>query len=153
MRFQMRLRSLFGNDHGSSLVEVALVAPTLILLLVGTVDFGRAYYLATEVAGAAHAGAEYGVQAPTDTAGMKAAAIADAPDVPSLTVATPTFGCECSDGTKYSASCASKPSCSTNVVYAVKVSVSASYKPMFPWPGLPSRVQLANTAVMRCGGS
>lgn len=146
-----RLR--FGNDHGSSLVEVALALPVLLALLLGVVDFGRAYYLAMEVAGAAHAGAEYGIQAPSDSTGIKAAAKADAPDVPNLTVATPVFGCECSDGTSYSTGCANKPTCTTNVVYSVKVTVSASYKTMFPWPGLPSTMQISNSATMRSGGS
>ncbi len=153
MKFQTRLRSFFDTDHGSSLVEFALVAPILVLLLLSAVDFGKAYYLATEVAGAAHAGAEYGSQAPTDIAGIAAAAAADAPDVPNLTVATPTYGCECSDGAKYSANCSSKPTCGSNVVYSVKVSVSSNYKPLLAWPGIPASVQLSSSAIMRSAGS
>ncbi|MGA8043023.1 MAG: pilus assembly protein, partial [Terracidiphilus sp.] len=83
----------------------------------------------------------------------QAAAQADAPDVPGLTVATPTYGCECSDGTAFSASCTTTPTCAYNVVYRVTVSVSASYKPMIPWPGIPSSMTLTNSATMRSGGS
>lgn len=147
------LHLLRSREEGSSLVELALVAPFLLLLLLGVVDFGRAYYLATEVAGAAHAAAEYAVQSPTDTAGIMAAATDDAPDVPNLTVGTPTYGCECSDGTSYSANCSTTPTCTNNYVNRVKVTVSATYSPWFPWPGIPSSVNLSNSATMRSGGS
>jgi Flp pilus assembly protein TadG len=147
------LKWRFSSDEGSSVVEVALTVPILFLMLVGVVDFGRAYYLAMEVAGAAHAGAEYGVQSPSDATGIKAAAKADAPDVPNLTVATPVYGCECSDGTSFSSNCANKPTCAANLVYSVKVTVSTSYKTLFPWPGLPTAVPISNSATMRSGGS
>lgn len=148
-----RLGGWAKNDNGSSLVELSLVAPFLILLLLGAVDFGRAYFLGMEVAGAAHAGAEYGAQNPTDTTGIRTAATNDAPDVPNLTIATPTYGCECSDGTSYSASCSTTPTCSSNVVYRVKVTATATYSPWFPWPGIPSSMTLTNSAIMRSGGS
>src|ERR1700757_932594 len=99
---------LMRGEHGASLVETALLFPLFFLLLFGAVDFGRAFYLTIEIAGAAHAGAIYGVQYPTDTAGMKTAAQNDAPDVSNLSVATPTYGCECATdttGATYSASC------------------------------------------------
>lgn len=144
---------LLKDESGSSLLELSLIAPFLLLILLGAVDFGRAYYLGMEVAGAAHAAAEYGAENPTDTAGITAAAQTDAPDVPNLNVAAPTYGCECSDGSGYSASCTSTPTCTNNVVYRVKVSVSATYTPWFPWPGIPSTFSLSNSATMRSGGS
>src|ERR1035438_6177298 len=113
---------LLSNEDGASLVELALVFPIFVLLLLGSVDFGRAYYLSTEVAGAAHAGALYGSRNPTDTTGITTAAQDDAPDVSNLSVATPTYGCECADGSSYSASCGTIPtSCPNNigVVYVV----------------------------------
>lgn len=139
---------------GQSLVEVALVAPLLAMLMLGIVDFARAYYLSQEVTGAAQAAAEYGAENPSDTAGMTAAATADAPNVTGLTVSSPTYGCECSDGTDYSASCGTKPtSCTYNVVDVVQVTVSATYTPLFPWPGIPSSIALSSTAEMRSGNS
>lgn len=41
------------NDRGAAVVEFALVAPLLILLLVGIAEFGRAYYLQTTLSGSA----------------------------------------------------------------------------------------------------
>jgi Flp pilus assembly protein TadG len=140
------------SEHGASLVEVALVLPVLILILLGVVDFGRAYYLSNEVAGAAHAGAVYGSQYPTDTTGMQTAAAANAPDVSGLTT-TASYGCECSDGSDASTSCATVPSCSTNIVYYAKVKASVAYSPWFPWPGIPSSIAIADTVEMRSGST
>lgn len=143
--------SLLQDERGASLVELAVILPLFLLLLAGAVDFGRAYFLAVEIAGAARAGAEYGAQNPTDTAGITKAVQVDAPDVAGLSVGTPSYGCECSDGTSFSSSCAAKPTCTYNVVYRVTVTVSATYTPIFPWPKIPSSMALSSTATMRSG--
>lgn len=154
MRFGESILGLLKAERGASLVELALVLPLLMLLLMGAVDFGRAFYLAMEISGAAQAGAEYGAQNPTDTTGMSAAAKYDAPDVPGLVVSTPTYGCECAAGTGFSATCANTPSCpSSNIVYRVTVNVSATYSPWFPWPKIPSSISLSSSATMRSATS
>ncbi len=147
-----RIAALLSAEHGASLLELAMVMPLLLLLLMGAVDFGRAYYLAQEIGGAAHAGAEYGAIYPTDTTGMRTAALNDAANVPGVSVSVPTYGCECSDtSTTANTNCTSTLSCSSNanIVYWVKVKVSATYKTWFPWPGIPSSMTLSRTAVMR----
>jgi Flp pilus assembly protein TadG len=146
---------LLRDENGASLVELAFVLPLFPLLLFGAIDFGRAFYLSVEIVGAAQAAAAYGSQNPTDTAGMQYAAQDDAPDVPNLSAGTPTYGCECSDGTNYVASCApAPPSCpSNNEVQRVNVRVTGTYSPLFPWPGLPSSMSLSSSASMRSGGS
>lgn len=156
---------LLSSEQGASLIELALVLPLLLFLTFLAIDFGRVYYLAIEVAGAAHAGAEYGSQNPTDTAGMTAAAVADAPDVSSLSVNTATYGCECSDGSAYSASCSVKPTCTgMTMVRRVNVGVSATYSPLIPWSkipvvygasslSLPSTITVQSSAAMRGAGS
>jgi Flp pilus assembly protein TadG len=147
---------LLRDERGSSLVELALILPSFVLLLFGAVDFGRAYYLATEVAGAAHAAAEYGSRNPTDTTGMQNAARDDAQNVPNLSVVIPTYGCECADGSSYSASCSTMPSScpnNLNVVYRVNITVNATYTPLVPWPGIPSSMAFSSSASMRSAGS
>jgi hypothetical protein len=114
----------------------------------GVADFGRAYYLAIEVAGAAHAGAVYGAQNITDTTGMQNAAKLNAPDVSGL-AATGTWGCECSDGTASSASCTITPTCSVNVVYYAKVIATVTYHPIMPWKGINSSMVLTGSTTMR----
>lgn len=148
---------LLRNERGASLVETAAVLPLFLLLLFGAVDFGRALYIANEIAGAAHAAVMYGTQNPTDTSGMKTVALDSAPDVPGLSVTTPTYGCECAIASStYVATCpaASQPTCSTsNLVYRVNVTVSGDFSPMFPWPGVPSLSVFSTTASMRSAGS
>lgn len=150
--------TLLRSESGSSIIEAAVLTPVLILLLLGAADFGRGYYLAEEIAAAAHSGAEYAIQNPgnlsTNGTAIQTAAKADAPDVSHLTVATPSWGCECSDGSSYSASCSTVPSsCTTNWVYKVTVTASTSYAPLFPWPGIPSSIAISSSATMRSGGS
>jgi Flp pilus assembly protein TadG len=138
MRFK-RLK-IVNSEEGGSLVELAFFLPFLLAVLMGAADFGRAYYLAIEVAGAAHAGAVYGAQNITDTAGMINAAKLNSPDVSGLT-ATGSWGCECSDGTASSASCTMIPTCSVNVVYYAKVTASALYHPIImPFKGINSPI-------------
>jgi Flp pilus assembly protein TadG len=105
MKLITHFRASSTSEQGSSLIETALLIPFLLLLLLGAVDFGRAFYMAIELAGAAQAGATYGVLKPTDIAGMRAAAASDASEISNLRVSNSEYGCECSDGTSYSASC------------------------------------------------
>lgn len=146
----IKLRNLVGSEQGISLVEMALVIPFLLLIVIGIIDFGRAYYLYNEVVGAAHAGAIYGSQFPTQTANIQTAGQNNAPDVSGISVSA-SYGCECLDGTEASASCATSPSCSSsnNEVYYVIVTASATYTPLVPWPGVPSSVPMSQTVEVR----
>ncbi|MVA76539.1 pilus assembly protein [Auraticoccus sp. F435] len=45
-----------GRDRGAAAVEFALVAPVLLLLVLGITEFGRAYHLQTTLSGAAREG-------------------------------------------------------------------------------------------------
>lgn len=147
----MTLRRFFrlsAAEQGSSLIEIAMVLPMLLVILMGCVDLGRYFYLANEVAGAAHSGAVYGSQHASDTTNMVNAAKLDAPNVTGLTV-NATWGCECPDGTNASANCAATPTCSTSMVYYATVKASATYSALFPWQGLPSPLTLTSSATMR----
>lgn len=131
-------------------MELAFVLPLFPLLLFGAIDFGRAFYLSVEIAGAAEAAAVWGAQNPQDIAGMQSAAQDDAPNVPNLSVGTPTYGMECSDGTKYTAGTMTPPSCgSLTAVHRVNVTVTATYSPWFPWPGVPKSISFTSSAAMR----
>ena len=142
------MTKLIEDQRGSSLVETSLLLPLICLLLVGAVDFGRAYYIALEVDSAVHAGALYGVQEPIDTAGMVAAARLDAGDLSNLQPVA-TYGCECSDGSSTVASCSTPPNCAYNVVNYVNVTASSSYKTMLRYPGIPATFSLSAKARMR----
>jgi Flp pilus assembly protein TadG len=153
------LRLCFRQETGASLVELGFLLPVLSLMLLGTVDLGRFTYVSIEVASAARAGVQYGQQSgttSTDVTGMQTAAKNDAPDLVGAAngnlAATGSFWCQCSDGTGVSASCASRPSCSsTHLVQYVKVIASATYKPWFAYPGVPATSTVSGQAVMRAG--
>ena len=150
---KVRIGSVFARlacNRGASLVEFAVMLPFLTLLLVGLIDFGRAYYVNVEVTNAAYTGALYGTQNYSDVTGMQNAASADAPDVTGMT-AIASYGCECSDGTNPVAGCSSQPACSTNVVNYVQVTTTATYKPLFPWPGVPGSLAMQGLARLRAG--
>lgn len=145
---------LLRDETGASLVELAFVMPLFPLLLFGAIDFGRAFYLSVEVAGAAEAAAVYGSQNPIDTAGMQTVAQDDAPNVPNLSVGTPTYGTECFDGSHYTANTSTMPtSCTGNAFYRVNVTVTGTYSPLIPWPGIPRSMSFSSSASMRSSGS
>jgi len=52
-----RLRRMWPDERGQSLVELALVLPLLLLLVVGIIDFGRAYNNYIIITNAAREGA------------------------------------------------------------------------------------------------
>lgn len=58
--------------RGQSLVELTLSLPLLLLLLLGTVDIGRAFFDYVQMRNAAREGAGYGAHFPNDTAGIEA---------------------------------------------------------------------------------
>ena len=141
-------RTAFHEQSGSSVVELALLTPLLLLLLAGAVDMGQAFYAAIEVSSAATAGADYGIQKPTNTSGMEQAALLDGANLSGL-AASASWGCECSDGTSASVSCISEPSCSTNPVNYVLVTTSMTFVPILRISGFPSNLALKGSARMR----
>ncbi len=66
-----RHRSVQSRDErGQSAVELAVTLPVLLLILIGTLDFGRAFYSYINITNAAREGAQYGTGFPTNTAGI-----------------------------------------------------------------------------------
>jgi Flp pilus assembly protein TadG len=63
-----RKHSVNRNERGQSLVELAITLPILILLLLGTVDFGMAIFSYSMLRDAAQEGAFYGSFNPANVA-------------------------------------------------------------------------------------
>ncbi len=59
------------RHRGQSLVEAALTLPILVMLLLGLLDFGRAYYALVTLRDAADEGASYAAIHPSDIAGIR----------------------------------------------------------------------------------
>ena len=148
----LQQRKLRG-DAGQALVELALVVPLLTLIFIGAAEVGRIAYAAIEVNNAARAGVAYASQGhnqAADQPGITQAAMLDAPDVPGLTVAPPTYSCSCST-TGAAIPCATAltacPSPGINVV-TVQVNTSATINTGINFPGIPSSITLNGQAIM-----
>jgi Tfp pilus assembly protein PilV len=62
------------NEHpklGQSLIEVALALPILVMLLLGLLDFGRAFFTLVALHDAADEGASYASIKPNDVTGIQ----------------------------------------------------------------------------------
>jgi len=151
MRRLARFRLSAMSSEGGSFVEIALILPVFLLVLVPALDIGRLLYLSIEVASAAQAGAAYGIQNPTDLSGIRGASRAGTSNASGVS-ATATYGCECSDGTSASTSCATTPTCTYNYVNYVDVVATAPYTTTFGYPGLPSSMNLSREIRLRVGG-
>jgi len=60
-----------GRSAGQSLVEMALILPTITLILMGVIDLGRLFYTYEALANAAREGARYCALHPGDTSGTR----------------------------------------------------------------------------------
>ena len=144
------IRSVFARETGAALVEAALTAPVLFLMLLGMVEFGRVAYISLETSNAARAAVAYGSQnqiTAMDTSGMQAAAQVEASGLAAqnvnLTVQA-TADCSCSSPdtsvtpfTCLNSSTASCPSPSF-VEQTLNVTVTATFDPIVHlgnWPG------------------
>ncbi|MCW5744625.1 MAG: hypothetical protein KIT36_00310 [Alphaproteobacteria bacterium] len=74
------------------------------LALCGTLEFGLNVYNRQQLQAAIQAGVQYALFNPNDTAGVKTAISAALPVAANAVVATPTYVCECTDGTSISCS-------------------------------------------------
>jgi Flp pilus assembly protein TadG len=149
------------DDRGQAFVELALVLPMLILLILAGVEIGRLAYADIEISNAARAGVAYAMQShafASDTAGIKAAAKQDAPNIPNLSVATPTLTCYCETSagvTTAFASCdptvANTTTCASPsvIVEYVQVNTSAAIHTVLNLPAIPSSLTLQGQAIMR----
>jgi len=138
-----------GRFHsGTALIEFALTAPLLLTLLAAVLNYGMFLRIATCLADAARAGAQYGSQSAInaqDLAGMQTRAINAEPTISGMSAAASRF-CQCPGGASVSCS----GSCAGGAIETyVKVTVTADYPAFFRYSGLPYSGALGATAIMR----
>jgi Flp pilus assembly protein TadG len=131
-------RHLFRRSHGQSLVEFAVILPVVLLLVLGAVDFGRVYFAYVSVTNGARNGAQYASQsvvAAEDSDGIREAAVADTSNLLSTSETNPsvsvTTGADSRGG-----------------LYA-DVTVRYTFSTIFPWPGIPTSMDLERTVRAR----
>ena len=151
------LSLLRRGECGGALVEVALTAPMLCVLLVGASEFATLEYDKIEVTNAARAGVAYGSQSSAtaaDTNGMKSAATNDGSNVAGLhATGTEFWSCSSAPSTQYSSAAAAANACSSSggahVLNYVQVNTTATVTPSIAVPGLQTSYTLTGVAVMR----
>jgi|SRR5882724_715923 len=149
-----RLHLFFGSDpsaiSGVASVELAIIAPILVVALICTVDLGLGIYRSMQVEAAAQAGAEYVITRGFTASGVTAA-IASATPLASI-AATPApvqfCGCASSSGIA-SATCGTPCPGGSNPGTYVTVSAQASYTPLIPYPMFPSTFVLSSQSTVR----
>jgi len=145
MKMKRILQTYGSLTHGVAAVEFALLAPLLIVLIIGTIDFAMFIQERMRIHNVANASAEYVVQVQDDANLLVVAEEAYQGNFIDLELAS-SFECECSDGAVYACpvSCSSGDYQRRFVVF----DVSGQFEAMFPYPGLPQSVSI-ETSVRR----
>ena len=149
MRAATKIARALSADKGQALAEMAIIAPLLLLLLIGLVEVGRYANFSILVSNAARAGVQYGAQnlvTAADNTGMQNAATADAQNIAGLTAAA-THVCKCADG---SASTCLPTDCSAShrLVY-VQVDTTGTFASLLHFAGIAPSLTITGHAVMR----
>jgi len=80
----------FLGERGQSLVEFALVLPVILLLVLGTVDFGMLFLTKSQLAAASEAAArEFALNTALTASQIQTSLIGEFPGLPNLTVDNP----------------------------------------------------------------
>ena len=148
-RFTTIAHALRRADAGQAIAEMAVIAPLLLLLLIGLVEVGRFANFSILVGNAAHAGVQYGSQnlvTAADNAGMQNAALADAQNVAGLT-ATATHFCKCSDGS--ASTCLPTDCAASHRLLYVQVDTTGTFPSLLHYPGVLGSLQINGHATMR----
>ena len=145
-----KLGSLWRDDTGNMLLELALVLPILTALGIGAFDFGRAYQEKLRMTNAARAGTQYALynaMAAEDAAGVEQATRADANDTANALAVSVQYSCTCLDGSAL----ACDDSCAGAEVPLkyITVVVSDDHAMLFQYPGMPASLSLQGSAQMR----
>lgn len=151
--FLRRATSIWKQQGGVSLLEIALLMPVFLSLILGVCDLGRLGYTAIEVANAARAGVAYGAQShitAADDTGMKSAALNDAPALTNL-AASASHSCICSGTGVSSPTCALSACSTSHMLVYVQVTTSMTYVPSFSVLGVPGSIPISWKAEMRAG--
>ena len=132
-------------QRGNAILELGFATPMMMLMLSGVIDFGRAFYFSDAAVSAARAGAQYGIESPsnmTNYTGMQQAAVNDAQGIPSFTAVADSY---CLDSSGNAALCTA-----VGARGYVRVKTTVVYNLMIPWPGLPNPINIGGQSVLRC---
>ncbi|WP_439579389.1 TadE/TadG family type IV pilus assembly protein [Elioraea sp.] len=134
--------------QGTSAVEFGMIAPALVLLLAGLVDFAGAMHQTIRLENAARAGAQYAMSFPEDTAGI-VAATTNALGEQGGTVAVVPAYCACPGGGTTAVSCEGTPCDGAVSAVYVEVNITRPYAAVMGIGRFVLPSSLSGTAVTR----
>lgn len=152
----MRASRTPASARGAALVEVAVALPLLVLVVVGTMDFARVFYMSIELSNGARAGAQYGgrnVAQSSETANMESTATGAAANVGGVTASASRL-CQCAtDGGTFSNTTpvndCSDPCAGKHLVVSVTVTATSTFTTVTRFPGIPYVLTISRSATMR----
>lgn len=122
------------SQRGQSLAELAVLLPLLLIIVLGNIDLGRVFFAYISVTNAARNGARFaaaGPESPDNMTGIREAALEDTDDLLDTSPTNPDVAVTTGND-------------SLGRTYA-EVTVSYDFNSIFPWPGLPSSVNVERT--------
>jgi len=145
-----RTLALLRGRQGIAALEFALVAPAMILMLLGLYDLSTAMWRRTRLEMAARAGAQHAFLRPADSAGIAAAVRGQLAGWQDVTVGPTTMSCRCDNGA--AADCATG-TCASAIapIGYVSIAVSQPYRHISPVTAalLPGLATLRGNAEVR----
>jgi Flp pilus assembly protein TadG len=139
-------RNFLKNTDGVAAVEFSLLAPVVLFLMLGTIDFGIYVKERMKMEQIARASVEYVLQGGYEE-GIQTDVVAYYDESNRYEVTT-SWMCTCSDGAMAACGEESCPAGDYSRQF-VQVDLSRSFAPLFPYPGLPTALTLHGNARMR----
>ena len=136
---------------GVSALEFGLVAPVLILVLLGAFDLGNALQQSIRLESAARAGAQHAFAYPGDEAGITAAVRANLAGWSDVVVQRPVRVCRCPDGAAVDCSVGTCGGGTGVPITSISVTVTRPFAGISPLtaPLLPSLTTLTGNVEIR----
>lgn len=128
----------WAAKDGLGAIEFAFIAPFLLTMLLGILDFGMAYWQQMEIANAADAGTQWAMANGYDRTSITSVATS-ATGLSGINV-TPSYSCGCLSGTSITLS--GNPPCGGSCSQGgspqpyIIVNTQMCYSTLFTWPGL-----------------
>jgi Flp pilus assembly protein TadG len=156
----MRFGRSWGSDSGAALVELALSLPLLVLLMIGTIDLARVFYMSMELTDGARAGAAYGAFNSANSGNSTAmqTAATNAINITGVT-ANASRACQCADASgNFSATSPTANNCgaplatscpSKHLVVTVTVTTSKTFTLLSAYPFPISSLAVSRAATLR----
>lgn len=146
------------DERGGAIVEFALIASFLLLLLMVTFDYGRIFFTSIGVTSAANGLALYakknsenGLIPPKllDDNQRQTLARTLSPDLPDLLAIAPVRSCRCLPAANYTTCQTTLPTCAKELRITIKVTARADFSTVANYAGIPHQTTIERTATIR----